>query len=70
MEVTLSSAELLGPLTGVGFSSAHDVRTDDGLYRFIHAGSARGDALVLGHQNFAGRDGQTAWDSWMAEGFS
>ncbi|MBC6463291.1 SRPBCC domain-containing protein [Actinomadura sp. HBU206391] len=43
------------------------VRTDEGLYRFIHSGTDRGDALVLGHQNFAGRDQQAEWDAWMAE---
>ncbi|GAA1001219.1 SRPBCC domain-containing protein [Acrocarpospora macrocephala] len=45
------------------------VRTGEGLYRFIHSGSDRGDALVLGHQNFAGRDEQAAWDAWTAERF-
>jgi uncharacterized protein YndB with AHSA1/START domain len=45
------------------------VRTDAGLYRFIHSGSDRGDALVLGHQNFAGHDEQAAWDAWTAERF-
>jgi uncharacterized protein YndB with AHSA1/START domain len=45
------------------------VRTDEGLYRFIHSGTDRGDALVLGHQNFAGRDEQAAWEAWMAERF-
>jgi uncharacterized protein YndB with AHSA1/START domain len=45
------------------------VRTDEGLYRFIHSGTDRGDALVLGHQNFAGRDEQSAWDAWTAERF-
>ncbi len=46
------------------------VRTGDGLYRFIHSGSERGDALVLGHQNFAGRDEQAAWDAWTSERFA
>jgi len=45
------------------------VRTDEGLYRFIHSGTNRGDALVLGHQNFAGRDEQPAWDAWTTEHF-
>jgi uncharacterized protein YndB with AHSA1/START domain len=45
------------------------VRTNDGLYRFIHSGTERGDALVLGHQNFAGHDEQSAWDAWTAERF-
>ncbi|MFF3440673.1 SRPBCC domain-containing protein [Streptosporangium sp. NPDC002721] len=45
------------------------VRTDEGLYRFIHSGTGRGDALVLGHQNFAGRDEQAAWQAWTAEHF-
>jgi len=45
------------------------VRTDEGLYRFIHSGTGRGDALVLGHQNFAGRDEQPAWEAWTAERF-
>jgi uncharacterized protein YndB with AHSA1/START domain len=46
------------------------IRTGEGLYRFIHSGTARGDALVLCHQNFAGRDEQAAWDAWMAEHFA
>ncbi|MEV6981586.1 SRPBCC domain-containing protein [Sphaerisporangium sp. NPDC051017] len=45
------------------------VRTGQGLYRFIYSGDDRGDVLVLGHQNFAGRDEQAAWDAWMAERF-
>ncbi|GAA5037613.1 uncharacterized protein YndB with AHSA1/START domain [Thermocatellispora tengchongensis] len=45
------------------------VRTGEGLYRFIHSGADRGDVLILGHQNFAGRDEQTAWDAWIAEHF-
>ena len=45
------------------------VRTPDGLYRFIYSGAARGDAIVLGHQNFAGRDEQAEWEAWMAERF-
>ena len=45
------------------------VRTDEGLYRFIHSGTDRGDVLVLGHQNFAGRDEQAVWDTWTAERF-
>jgi uncharacterized protein YndB with AHSA1/START domain len=45
------------------------VRTADGLYRFIYSGADRGDALVMGHQNFAGRDEQAAWDAWTAERF-
>jgi uncharacterized protein YndB with AHSA1/START domain len=45
------------------------VRTAGGLYRFIYSGADRGDALVLGHQNFAGQDEQAAWDAWTAERF-
>ncbi|MGW4033058.1 SRPBCC family protein [Streptomyces sp. NPDC004838] len=45
------------------------VRTDEGLYRFIHSGTERGNALVLGHQNFAGREEQATWDAWAAECF-
>ncbi|MEU4830185.1 SRPBCC domain-containing protein [Streptosporangium sp. NPDC023615] len=45
------------------------VRAGEGLYRFIHSGAERGDALVLGHQNFAGRDEQAAWDAWAIEHF-
>ncbi|GII96556.1 SRPBCC family protein [Sinosporangium siamense] len=45
------------------------IRTAEGLYRFIHSGSDRGDALVLGHQNFAGRDEQPAWDAWTTQNF-
>ncbi|MEO3787392.1 SRPBCC domain-containing protein [Actinocorallia sp. B10E7] len=46
------------------------VRTSEGLYRFIHSGIDRGDVLVLGHQNFAGRDEQSAWESWTTEHFA
>ena len=46
------------------------MRTDEGLYRFIHSGTDRGDVLVLGHQNFAGREEQGAWDTWLAEHFN
>jgi|tagenome__1003787_1003787.scaffolds.fasta_scaffold20974295_4 uncharacterized protein YndB with AHSA1/START domain len=45
------------------------VRTADGLYRFIYSGTDRGDALVMGHQNFAGRAEQSTWDAWTAERF-
>lgn len=45
------------------------VRTDQGLYRFIHSGADRGNALVMGHQNFSGRDEQAAWETWTAEHF-
>ncbi|HZA82237.1 MAG TPA: SRPBCC domain-containing protein [Actinomycetes bacterium] len=45
------------------------VRTDDGLYRFIHAGPQRGDVVVLGHHIFAGAADQggieRAWQSWL-----
>jgi uncharacterized protein YndB with AHSA1/START domain len=64
---------LPGGSSGVVFYAdlpvALGVRTDDGLYRFIYSGAHRGDALVLGHQNFAGRDEQSAWDAWTAEHF-
>ncbi|GGO68187.1 SRPBCC family protein [Nonomuraea cavernae] len=45
------------------------VRTGEGLYRFIHSGTDRGDALVLSHQNFTGRDEQSSWEAWTAERF-
>ncbi|MGC5014935.1 SRPBCC family protein [Streptosporangium sp. DT93] len=46
------------------------VRTREGLYRFVHSGDHRGDVLVLGHQNFTGRDEQAAWDTWTAGHFA
>ena len=46
------------------------VRTTEGLYRFIHSGTDRGDVLVMGHQNFAGREEQPAWESWITAHFA
>ncbi len=47
------------------------VRTDDGLYRFIHSGEKRGDVLVLGHHLFAeGVDplkAEQAWQLWVGD---
>ena len=45
------------------------VRTGDALYRFLHSGTERGSALVLGHHIFAtgpdpDRAGQ-AWQEWL-----
>ena len=45
------------------------VRTDVGLYRFIHSGPRRGNVVVLGHHVFAGDAEQAelerAWQSWL-----
>ncbi|GAB3669678.1 SRPBCC domain-containing protein [Actinocorallia lasiicapitis] len=45
------------------------VRTPDGLYRFIHSGADRGNAVVLGHQLFTPRDEQLTWDTWLTDLF-
>ncbi|MEV7013698.1 SRPBCC domain-containing protein [Streptosporangium sp. NPDC051022] len=49
------------------------VRTRDGLYRFIHSGASRGDAVVLGHHVFSGGTGrepaEADWQAWLARVF-
>jgi uncharacterized protein YndB with AHSA1/START domain len=45
------------------------VRTDDGLYRFVHAGPERGNVVAMGHHVFAGDADQggieRAWLAWL-----
>lgn len=63
----------LPPAEGVvdyaGLPTFLGVRTDDGLYRFIHSGPARGNVLVLGHHLFADDLDEAAveqaWQSWL-----
>ncbi|GAA0363705.1 SRPBCC domain-containing protein [Microbispora corallina] len=62
----------LPPMQGVvdyaGFPTFLGVRTEDGLYRFIHSGPLRGDTVVLGHHVFGDADPEElrkAWDSWL-----
>jgi uncharacterized protein YndB with AHSA1/START domain len=48
------------------------VRTPDALYRFIHSGSERGNAVVIGHHIFADIDRaatEQAWQSWLTHVF-
>ncbi|MBF9132793.1 SRPBCC domain-containing protein [Plantactinospora sp. S1510] len=45
------------------------VRTSDALYRFLHSGTDRGNALVLGHHLFADdqdpAQAEQAWQEWV-----
>jgi uncharacterized protein YndB with AHSA1/START domain len=45
------------------------VRTEDGIYGFIHSGDERGNVLVLGHHLFAGGadpdKSAQAWQAWL-----
>jgi uncharacterized protein YndB with AHSA1/START domain len=44
------------------------VRADDALYRFIHGGADRGDAIVIGHHLFRDFDpdeADRAWQDWL-----
>ncbi|MGW0436648.1 SRPBCC family protein [Micromonospora sp. NPDC003197] len=53
----------------VGLPTYFGVRTTDALYRFIHSGTDRGNALVVGHHIFATdsdpADTQQAWQDWL-----
>lgn len=45
------------------------VRTAGGLYRFIHSGRERGNAIVIGHHIFGDIDRdatEPAWQSWLS----
>ncbi len=63
----------LGPIEGVvdyaALPSFLGVRTGDALYRFIHSGPSRGDAVVLAHHVFSdGMDEKAteqAWQDWL-----
>ncbi len=49
------------------------VRTTDALYRFIHSGRDRGNAVVIGHHIFAEVDrvaAEQAWQTWLSEVFA
>jgi uncharacterized protein YndB with AHSA1/START domain len=46
------------------------VRTHDGLYRFIHGGADRGDAIVIGHHLFRDinpDEADRAWQQWLTD---
>ncbi|MEV8633618.1 SRPBCC domain-containing protein [Streptosporangium sp. NPDC051023] len=63
----------LAPIDGVvdyaNLPSFLGVRTGDGLYRFVHSGPLRGDAVFLAHHLFS--DGvdeekaEQAWQGWL-----
>lgn len=63
----------LSPAEGVvdyaGLPTFLGVRTDDGLYRFIHSGPSRGNVVVLQHHIFSGdlddQAAEKAWQSWL-----
>ncbi|MEH1166293.1 SRPBCC domain-containing protein [Micromonospora sp. CPCC 205539] len=65
----------LPPIEGVvdlaALPTYFGVRTDDALYRFLHSGSDRGDALVVGHHLFAADADpaatERAWQTWLSE---
>lgn len=67
------SIEGLAPIEGVvdctGLPTFLGVRTDDALYRFIHAGPQGGNTVVLDHHLFApGVDSAKAeqmWQGWL-----
>jgi uncharacterized protein YndB with AHSA1/START domain len=58
-----------GVVDCMGLSTFLGVRTDDALYRFIHAGPQRGNTAVLDHHLFApGIDAakaEQAWQDWL-----
>ncbi|MCW2859559.1 MAG: hypothetical protein JWP48_1267 [Actinoallomurus sp.] len=64
----------LPPIEGVvdfqGLPDALGVRTEDGMYRFIHSGPKRGNVIILGHHVFAEdadeKETERAWQSWLA----
>jgi uncharacterized protein YndB with AHSA1/START domain len=48
------------------------VRTPDALYRFIHSGRERGNAVVVGHHIFTDIDRaatELTWQSWLSQVF-
>jgi uncharacterized protein YndB with AHSA1/START domain len=60
-----------GVVDYAGLPTFLGVRTDDGLYRFIHSGSSRGNVLVVGHHVFSDdvdeKTTETAWQTWLNE---
>ncbi|MFD2767453.1 SRPBCC family protein [Micromonospora eburnea] len=64
----------LPPIDGVvdlaGLPTYLGVRTNNGLYRFLHSGTERGNVLVLGHHIFAPDQDLThaeqAWQNWVS----
>ncbi|MEE6260101.1 SRPBCC family protein [Plantactinospora sonchi] len=63
----------LPPIDGVvdlvGLPTYFGVRTDDAIYRFLHSGTERGNALVVGHHIFAADPDpartEQAWQEWL-----
>jgi uncharacterized protein YndB with AHSA1/START domain len=60
-----------GVVDYAGLPTFLGVRTPDGLYRFIHSGSARGNVVVLGHHVFSAdideKTTEQAWQTWLDE---
>jgi uncharacterized protein YndB with AHSA1/START domain len=60
-----------GVVDYAGLPTFLGVRTPDGLYRFIHSGSARGNVVVLGHHVFSAdvdeKTTEHAWQTWLNE---
>jgi hypothetical protein len=52
-----------------GLPTYFGVRTPDALYRFLHSGTDRGNALVVGHHIFAADSDPArtdqAWQDWL-----
>jgi uncharacterized protein YndB with AHSA1/START domain len=67
------SAAGLAPVEGIvdyiGLPTFIGVRTDHGLYRFIHSGAQRGNVIVLGHHLFSDEVDpevtEAAWQTWL-----
>ncbi|WP_422773008.1 hypothetical protein ACN28C_08650 [Plantactinospora sp. WMMC1484] len=63
----------LPPIEGVvdltGLPTCLGVRTADALYRFLHSGTDRGNALVVTHHLFGAEadpeDAERAWQDWL-----
>jgi uncharacterized protein YndB with AHSA1/START domain len=60
-----------GVIDYVDLPSFLGVRTDDGMYRFIHSGADRGNVIVLGHHVFTEdadeEETERAWQTWLSD---
>ncbi|MDH2426133.1 SRPBCC domain-containing protein [Sphaerisporangium sp. TRM90804] len=57
-----------GVVDYAGFPTFLGVRTDQGLFRFIHSGADRGNVMILGHHIFDDvnvEQTQYSWQSWL-----
>jgi hypothetical protein len=62
-----------GVVDSVSMPHFFGVRTEDALYRFIHSGAERGNAVVIGHHIFTDIDSDAtsqAWQQWLADIFT